>query len=156
MIESRKTSIENYKSLANAIIAQAVSDYVIYYKKELRYKEGNVYYKKIKNLEDSIRRCRTDSSREKNIKALTKLKNKLHSVRLETTEIEEFFDSEYFRVLSCGEYSGKDIKKLCRMKAQKLIDKENEELLKKEEEKRKNNSSKGKKENDRKSVRVHL
>ena len=67
MIESRKTSIENYKSLANAIIAQAVSDYVIYYKKELRYKEGNVYYKKIKNLEDSIRRCRTDSSREKNI-----------------------------------------------------------------------------------------
>lgn len=144
MIESRKTSIENYKSLANAIIAQAVSDYVIYYKKELRYKEGNVYYKKIKSLEDSIRRCRTDSSREKNIKALTKLKNKLHSVRLETTEIEEFFDSEYFRVLSCGEYSGKDIKKLCRMKAQKLIDKENEELLKKEEEKRKNNSSKRK------------
>ena len=156
MIESRKTSIENYKSLANAIIAQAVSDYVIYYKKELRYKEGNVYYKKIKNLEDSIRRCRTDSSREKNIKSLNNLKNKLHSVRLENTEIEEFFDSEYFRVLSCGEYSGKDIKKLCRMKAQKLIDKENEELLKKEEEKRKNNSSKGKKENDRKSVRVHL
>lgn len=156
MIESRKTSIENYKSLANAIIAQAVSDYVIYYKKELRYKEGNVYYKKIKSLEDSIRRCRTDSSREKNIKALTKLKSKLHSVRLETTEIEEFFDSEYFRVLSCGEYSGRDIKKLCRMKAQKLIDKENEELLKKEEEKRKNNSSKGKKENDRKSIRVHL
>lgn len=148
MIESRKTSIENYKSLANAIIAQAVSDYVIYYKKELRYKEGNVYYKKIKSLEDSIRRCRTDSSREKNIKALTKLKNKLHSVRLETTEIEEFFDSEYFRVLSCGEYSGKDIKKLCRMKAQKLIDKENEELLKKEEEKRKNNSSKRKEKND--------
>ena len=144
MIESRKSSVENYKSLANAIIAQAVSDYVIYYKKELRYKEGNVYYKKIKNLEDSIRRCRTDSSREKNIKSLTKLKNKLHSVRLDTTEIEEFFDSEYFRVLSCGEYSGKDIKKLCRMKAQKLIDKENEELLKKEEEKRKNNSSKGK------------
>ena len=144
MIESRKTSIENYKSLANAIIAQAVSDYVIYYKKELRYKEGNVYYKKIKSLEDSIRRCRTESSREKNIKSLTKLKNKLHSVRLETTEIEEFFDSEYFRVLSCGEYSGKDIKKLCRMKAQKLIDKENEELLKKEEEKRKNNSSKRK------------
>ena len=156
MIESRKTSIENYKSLANAIIAQAVSDYVIYYKKELRYKEGNVYYKKIKNLEDSIRRCRADSSREKNIKSLNNLKNKLHSVRLETTEIEEFFDSEYFRVLSCGEYSGNDIKKLCRMKAQKLIDKENEELLKKEEEKRKNNSSKGKKENDRKSVRVHL
>ena len=148
MIESRKTSIENYKSLANAIIAQAVSDYVIYYKKELRYKEGNVYYKKIKSLEDSIRRCRTDSSREKNIKALTKLKNKLHSVRLETTEIEEFFDSEYFRVLSCGEYSGKDIKKLCRMKAQKLIDKENEELLKKEEEKRKNNPSKRKEKND--------
>lgn len=156
MIESRKSSIENYKSLANAIIAQAVSDYVIYYKKELRYKEGNVYYKKIKNLEDSIRRCRTDSSIEKNIKSLNKLKNKLHSVRLETTEIEEFFDSEYFRVLSCGEYSGKDIKKLCRMKAQKMIDKENEELLKKEEEKRKNNSYKGKKENDRKSVRVHL
>ena len=144
MIESRKTSIENYKSLANAIIAQAVSDYVIYYKKELRYKEGNVYYKKIKNLEDSIRRCRTDSSREKNIKALTKLKNKLHSVRLETTEIEEFFDSEYFRVPSRAEYSGKDIKQLCRMKAQKLIDKENEELLKKEEEKRKNNSYKRK------------
>ena len=156
MIESRKSSVENYKSLANAIIAQAVSDYVIYYKKELRYKEGNVYYKKIKKLEDSIRRCRTDSSIEKNIKSLTKLKNQLHSVRLETTEIEEFFDSEYFRVLSCGEYSGKDIKKLCRMKAQKLSDKENEELLKKEEEKRKNNSSKGKKENDRKSVRVHL
>lgn len=156
MIESRKSSVENYKSLANAIIAQAVSDYVIYYKKELRYKEGNVYYNKIKSLEDSIRRCRTDSSREKYIKSLTNLKNKLHSVRLETTEIEEFFDSEYFRVLSCGEYSGKDIKKLCRMKAQKLIDKENEELLKKEEEKRKNNSYKGKKENDRKSVRVHL
>ena len=148
MIDSRKTSIDNYKMLANAIIAQAVSDYVSYYKKELRYKEGNVYYKKIKSLEDSIRRCRTDSSREKNIKALTKLKNKLHSVRLETTEIEEFFDSEYFRVLSCGEYSGKDIKKLCRMKAQKLIDKENEELLKKEEEKRKNNSSKRKEKND--------
>ena len=144
MIESRKTSIENYKSLANAIIAQAVSDYVIYYKKELRYKEGNVYYKKIKNLEDSIRRCRTDSSREKKIKSLTKLKNNLHSIRVETTELEEFFDSEYFRVLSCGEYSGKDIKKLCRMKAQKLIDKENEELLKKEEEKRKNNSYKRK------------
>ena len=144
MIESRKTSIENYKSLANAIIAQAVSDYVIYYKKELRYKEGNVYYKKIKSLEDSIRRCRTDSSREKKIKSLIKLKNKLHSIRVETTELEEFFDSEYFRVLSCGEYSGKDIKKLCRMKAQKLIDKENEELLKKEEEKRKNNSYKRK------------
>ena len=144
MIESRKSSVENYKNLANAIISQAVSDYVIYYKKELRYKEGNAYYKKIKSLEDSIRRCRTESSREKNIKSLTKLKNKLHSVRLETTEIEEFFDSEYFRVLSCGEYSGKDIKKLCRMKAQKLIDKENEELLKKEEEKRKNNSSKRK------------
>ena len=148
MIDSRKSSVENYKNLANTIIAQAISDYVIYYKKELRYKEGNVYYKKIKSIENSIRRCRTDSSREKNIKALTKLKNKLHSVRLETTEIEEFFDSEYFRVLSCGEYSGKDIKKLCRMKAQKLIDKENEELLKKEEEKRKNNSSKRKEKND--------
>ena len=148
MIESRKTSIENYKSLANAIIAQAISDYVIYYKKELRYKEGNVYYKKIKNLEDSIRRCRTDSSIEKKIKSLTKLKNKLHSVRVETTELEEFFDSEYFRALSCGECSGKDIIKLCRMKAKRMIDKENEELLKKEEEKRKNNSSKRKEKND--------
>lgn len=156
MIDSRKTSIDNYKMLANAIIAQAVSDYVSYYKKELQYREGNVNYRKIKNLEDSIRRCRTESARESKQKSLVKLLNKLHSIRVETTELEEFFDSEYFRVLSCGEYSGKDIKKLCRMKAQKLIDKENEELLKKEEEKRKNNSSKGKKENDRKSVRVHL